>query len=281
MHIFEIFKFEFVVWLDLNSIEKIKRKGNRTSEENGKTQSSPQPPFCSAFQLIWPSQPRARPRYPSARQARPVSALPRTSACPRAICSAGSTYQRLCPLRAHMSVPLPWGPCLVVPPSSNLSSVRATCTHAETVVPKSPPVWNHRPDPLWSHCTCPLPSLPHFFRPNSPTWVAPAHTRARRSSLAATPFVPRIRHDKATTLSQTVVRHRCFCPWSSTTAQSPAVWASPEVNFLAGLPLLSLIRPPFLPLPSLVNCRDIIESSRWVPLAIRRRPMPRPASPQP
>jgi hypothetical protein len=26
---FEIFKFEFVVWLDLNSIKKIKRKGIR------------------------------------------------------------------------------------------------------------------------------------------------------------------------------------------------------------------------------------------------------------
>jgi hypothetical protein len=26
MHMFEIFKFEFVVWLDLNSKEKIKRK---------------------------------------------------------------------------------------------------------------------------------------------------------------------------------------------------------------------------------------------------------------
>jgi hypothetical protein len=31
MHIFEIFKFEFVVWLDLNSKEKIK-KGIRNSE---------------------------------------------------------------------------------------------------------------------------------------------------------------------------------------------------------------------------------------------------------
>jgi hypothetical protein len=29
MQMFEIFKFEFVVWLDLNSIDKIKRKGNR------------------------------------------------------------------------------------------------------------------------------------------------------------------------------------------------------------------------------------------------------------
>jgi hypothetical protein len=31
-HMFEIFKFEFVVWLDLNSKEKIKRKGIRNSE---------------------------------------------------------------------------------------------------------------------------------------------------------------------------------------------------------------------------------------------------------
>jgi hypothetical protein len=29
MHMFEILKFEFVVWMDLNSIEKIKRKENR------------------------------------------------------------------------------------------------------------------------------------------------------------------------------------------------------------------------------------------------------------
>jgi hypothetical protein len=32
MHMFEIFKFEFVVWLDLNSKEKLKRKGIRNSE---------------------------------------------------------------------------------------------------------------------------------------------------------------------------------------------------------------------------------------------------------
>jgi hypothetical protein len=31
MHMFELFKFELLVWLDLNSIEKIKRKGNRNS----------------------------------------------------------------------------------------------------------------------------------------------------------------------------------------------------------------------------------------------------------
>jgi hypothetical protein len=32
MHMFEIFKFEFVVWLDLNSKEKIKIKGIRNLE---------------------------------------------------------------------------------------------------------------------------------------------------------------------------------------------------------------------------------------------------------
>jgi hypothetical protein len=32
MHMFKIFKFGFVVWLDLNSIEKIKRKGIRNSQ---------------------------------------------------------------------------------------------------------------------------------------------------------------------------------------------------------------------------------------------------------
>jgi hypothetical protein len=32
MHMFEIFKFEFVIWFDLNSKEKIKRKGIRNSK---------------------------------------------------------------------------------------------------------------------------------------------------------------------------------------------------------------------------------------------------------
>jgi hypothetical protein len=32
MHMFETFKFELVVWLDLNSIEKIKRKEIRNLE---------------------------------------------------------------------------------------------------------------------------------------------------------------------------------------------------------------------------------------------------------
>jgi hypothetical protein len=41
---FEIFKFEFVVGLDLNSKEKIKRKGNRNSEEKGKAKAAQLPP---------------------------------------------------------------------------------------------------------------------------------------------------------------------------------------------------------------------------------------------
>jgi hypothetical protein len=38
MHMFEIFKFEFVVWLSLNSIKKIKRKWIRNLDlkENSK-----------------------------------------------------------------------------------------------------------------------------------------------------------------------------------------------------------------------------------------------------
>jgi hypothetical protein len=32
MHMLEMFKFEFVAWLDLNSKEKIKEKGIRDSE---------------------------------------------------------------------------------------------------------------------------------------------------------------------------------------------------------------------------------------------------------
>jgi hypothetical protein len=32
MHMLGIFKFEFAAWLDLNSKEKIKRKGNKNSE---------------------------------------------------------------------------------------------------------------------------------------------------------------------------------------------------------------------------------------------------------
>jgi hypothetical protein len=50
MHMFEIFKFEIVVWFDLNSIEKIKRKGIRNSKEKGKNH----------FSLVRPSLAQSR-----------------------------------------------------------------------------------------------------------------------------------------------------------------------------------------------------------------------------
>jgi hypothetical protein len=40
---FELFKFDFVVWFDFNSKEKIKRKGIENSREKGKAKEA-QPP---------------------------------------------------------------------------------------------------------------------------------------------------------------------------------------------------------------------------------------------
>jgi hypothetical protein len=47
MHMFEIFKFEFVVWLDLNSIEKIKKGiiNSNLKEKPKAAQSPPSPAF--------------------------------------------------------------------------------------------------------------------------------------------------------------------------------------------------------------------------------------------
>jgi hypothetical protein len=42
---FEIFKFEFVVWFYLNSKEKIKRKRNRKFRRKRKTESIPNLPL--------------------------------------------------------------------------------------------------------------------------------------------------------------------------------------------------------------------------------------------
>jgi hypothetical protein len=75
MHMFEIFESEIVVWLDLNSKDKIKRKEIRNLKEKGKTKAA-QPSLPSA---IRPTRPSAHPPLsPSARQARPVgTARPR------------------------------------------------------------------------------------------------------------------------------------------------------------------------------------------------------------
>jgi hypothetical protein len=65
MHMFEIFKFEFVVWLDLNSKEKMKRKGNSNSEAKGKPQNNPATPPSWPFSTSGPARPRrARPSLP-------------------------------------------------------------------------------------------------------------------------------------------------------------------------------------------------------------------------
>jgi hypothetical protein len=75
MHMFEIFKFEFMVWLDLNSKDKIKRKGNRNSEE--KTQNRPATPPSRPFSPSGQPRPRAHPPFsPSARWGRPIGAAP-------------------------------------------------------------------------------------------------------------------------------------------------------------------------------------------------------------
>jgi hypothetical protein len=57
MHMFKIFKFQFVVWLDLKSIEKIKEKEKIIIKE--KSQSSPGPPPLPGFRPIWPTPARA------------------------------------------------------------------------------------------------------------------------------------------------------------------------------------------------------------------------------
>jgi hypothetical protein len=44
MYMLEIFKFEILASLDLNLIEKIKRKEIRNSEEKGKTKDARNPP---------------------------------------------------------------------------------------------------------------------------------------------------------------------------------------------------------------------------------------------
>jgi hypothetical protein len=44
VHMFQIFKFEFVVWLGLNSMEKIKRQGIRNSDLKRKAKASQKTP---------------------------------------------------------------------------------------------------------------------------------------------------------------------------------------------------------------------------------------------
>jgi hypothetical protein len=76
MHMIEIFKFKFVVWLDLNPIEKIKRKGIRNSKIKEKHKAAQPPPLSRPFGPISPARAHACPRFPSPRCGRPVGATP-------------------------------------------------------------------------------------------------------------------------------------------------------------------------------------------------------------
>jgi hypothetical protein len=94
MHMFEIFKLEFMACFDLNSIEKIKRKGIRNFRINEKAKQHADP-LPSAFRPNWPSSPApARALALSARWVCPVGAnsLNHTPT----LCAAGPTYQRCC-----------------------------------------------------------------------------------------------------------------------------------------------------------------------------------------
>jgi hypothetical protein len=68
MHIFEIFKFEFVAWLDLNLIEKIKKKREYKFRIKRKGKSSPQTVAAQPFGLALLA------RAPSGRWVRPANA---------------------------------------------------------------------------------------------------------------------------------------------------------------------------------------------------------------
>jgi hypothetical protein len=52
MHMFEIFKFEFVVWLELNAKEKKQKEKELEIQNKRKKQKKPRPPPLLAF---WPT----------------------------------------------------------------------------------------------------------------------------------------------------------------------------------------------------------------------------------
>jgi hypothetical protein len=89
MHMFELFIFEFVVWMDLNSKEKIKRKGIRNFRIKEKSQSIPEHPLPRSFGPVGP----ARPRSLSARWGLPGRRQLPSHAHSLALCTTGLAYQ--------------------------------------------------------------------------------------------------------------------------------------------------------------------------------------------
>jgi hypothetical protein len=191
MHMQEVFKFEFVAWLNLNLwhgwiwIQKRKKEKENKIQNKVKTQRSPQPPSLglsvqSAQLPVSRTRPSLSPpgglalsALSSVAHARPlhmppgprfVSAFPRTSACLLALCLTGPTRQRLRP-RSRNHLPRP------------------AHMHVEAPAPTSGPAWNRRHDPLWSLCAHPL---PHASLPSS--------QRTRPSCLRPCPSSPEFPH---------------------------------------------------------------------------------------
>jgi hypothetical protein len=143
-----MFEFEFVVLFDLNSIEKIKRKGNRNSKEKGKAISAQlkpvgparpisaracSPPLTGGPQPLVPVRARASPLPlslcpvgPTCRRRFPSCARPVLSLCSGSRLSALTARSRAlsrCPVDPRLSDPSP------------KLSVRTTRVHAVDSAP--------------------------------------------------------------------------------------------------------------------------------------------------
>jgi hypothetical protein len=112
MHMFEIFKSKFVVWLGLNSIEKIKRKVIRNSDLKRKAKAAQNHPSL-AFR---PSLPHARLRPSSLCQPGPICRrqLPPSRALP---CSLRHGLGLSASFPPRASVSLRRGPSMSAPSS--------------------------------------------------------------------------------------------------------------------------------------------------------------------
>jgi hypothetical protein len=147
MHMLEVFKFEFVAWLNLNSKEKIKKENK--IQNKGETQRSPQPPFPRPFGPAGPT--------PSSRALAPLSPRPVSQLC-------------WCLLSRICAPPLAL--CSAAPPASD--SARAPAT-----VPPAPNArTSRRPRPSRSlalnHRMAPFEVSAHVHPPRLTSFV-PAH----------------------------------------------------------------------------------------------------------
>jgi hypothetical protein len=124
MHMLEIFKFEIVASLDLNSKEKIKRKEIRNSEEKGKPKEAGNAP-CSTFCPSRPSSPMPLGRSPllPTRWDRPIDTDPFTRAHSSALCAVSPPHQ-------HVSVAHSRLPTDALTPPVSLISLTATAAPA-------------------------------------------------------------------------------------------------------------------------------------------------------